>query len=63
MIMRNNNLNYEVQKMNLTEQEIKKLKKEGKWTVLPMRKAKGSRSPFCTRHPIAKRVRRGPSRA
>ena len=49
--------------MNLTEQEIKKLKKEGKWTVLPMRKAKGSRSPFCTRHPIAKRVRRGPSRA
>lgn len=31
---------------NLTEAEIKKLKKEGKVTVCPPRKAKGSASPF-----------------
>lgn len=45
---------------NLTENEIEKLKKEGKWTVCRTKKAKNSYSTFISQHKNAKRVRRGP---
>lgn len=45
---------------NLTEKEIEKLKKEGKWTVCKTKKAKNSYSTFISQHKNAKRVRRGP---